>query len=306
VNGAIAARYDSHNEEYYAYIQIMGYAAEGPTKAIGAASIEEETQIRAIGLSRTKDFGQWPAPKLVLEPDAQDDLDIDFYGANYFPYPGRDDLHGMLIPIFHRATDHMDGQIAFSHDGLYWTRPERKANLTVGAPGSGEDCMVHYWRAGILELPDGYWASPYAANSRLHGVHEKGHGKGRVASIFPEKRPLQIRWARWRPHRFCGVEAETEGRFTIPTLYRHNSQLRFNYRCKPGGWISVELLKQTPYIHPDVDPIEGFTFEESDRLTGDSIDEVVTWNGKSDVSDIGGTIAIRVKMFQAKLFAYQV
>jgi hypothetical protein len=65
-------------------------------------------------------------------------------------------------------------------------------------------------------------------------------------------------------------------------------------------------LKQTPYIHPDVDPIEGFTFEASDRLTGDSIDEVVTWKGKSDVSDIGGTIAIRVKMFQAKLFAYQV
>ena len=161
--------------------------------------------------------------------------------------------------------------------------------------------MVHYWRAGILELPDGYWGSPYAANSRLHSVQ-----KERVASIFPRSQPQQIRWARWRPHRFCGVEAETEGRFTIPTLYRHNSQLRFNYRCKPGGWISVALLKQTPYIHPDVDPLEGFTFEESDRLTGDSIDEVVTWNGKSDVSDIGGTIAIRVKMFQAKLFAYQV
>ena len=65
-------------------------------------------------------------------------------------------------------------------------------------------------------------------------------------------------------------------------------------------------MQQIPYIHPDIDPVDGFTFAESDRLTGDSIDEAVTWNGKSDISEIGGTIAIRVKMFQAKLFAYQV
>ena len=174
VDGGISARYDSHNEEYYAYIQIMGYAAGGPTKAIGTAAIEQETQVRAFGLSRTKDFSQWPAPKLVLEPDAQDDLDIDFYGANYFPYPGRSDLHGMLLSIYHRATDHMDGQITFSHDGLYWSRPERKANLTLGAPGSGEECMLLHWRTGIVELPDGYWGSAYTACSVLHNVPDKG------------------------------------------------------------------------------------------------------------------------------------
>ena len=66
VNGAISARYDPHNGEYYAYIQIMGYPAEEP-KAIGTASIEEETQVRAIGISRTKNFRHWPAPKLILD-----------------------------------------------------------------------------------------------------------------------------------------------------------------------------------------------------------------------------------------------
>ena len=300
VNGAISARYDTHNDEYYAYLQIMGFPAADP-KAIGSASVEEETQVRTIGFSRTKDFRRWPAPKLIIEPDAQDDLDIDFYGANYFPYPGRSDLHGMLIPVYHRVTDHMDGQIAFSRDGLYWSRPERRALLTVGAPGSGEDCMVHFWRAGILDLPDGYWGSPYTGSSKLHNVSGE-----LVDSLFPSHHPTDIRMARWRPHRFCGMEAEMEGRFTIPTLYRHHDQLRLNYRCKPGGWISVELAQSTPWTRPDIDPVSGFTFDECDRLTGDAENRTVTWQGNPDISAIGETIVIRVRMFQAKLFAYQV
>ena len=112
--------------------------------------------------------------------------------------------------------------------------------------------------------------------------------------------------ARWRPHRFCGMEADVEGRFTIPTLYRHHDRLRFNYRCKPGGWISVELAQNTAWIRPDVEPVAGFSFAECDRLTGDAEDRTVTWQGKSDISAIGETIVIRIRMFQAKLFAYQV
>ena len=59
-------------------------------------------------------------------------------------------------------------------------------------------------------------------------------------------------------------------------------------------------------FHGDVDPLKEFTFEECDRLTGDSLDQVVTWQGRSDISGIGEMVAIRLKMFQAKVFAYQV
>jgi hypothetical protein len=41
-------------------------------------------------------------------------------------------------------------------------------------------------------------------------------------------------------------------------------------------------------------------------LTGDAIDHVVTWKGQRDISGIGETVAIRIQMFQAKLFAYRV
>ena len=240
VNGGISARWDEDTQQYICYQQIMGFATEA-IKGIGSASIEEETQLRTIAFSCTKDFAKWPAPKLILRPDAQDPYDIDFYGGNYFPYPGRTDLHGMIVPVYHRSNDGMDTQLAFSRDGLFWTRPERRAAHTMGEPGSGAECGTHCWRSGVVELPDGKWAVPHTGTSKLHNVRDEY-----VEKLFPLRRPGQIRYALWEPHRFCGVEAELEGRFTIPSIYRKANQLRINYRCAPGGWIAVELLPRNP------------------------------------------------------------
>jgi len=41
-------------------------------------------------------------------------------------------------------------------------------------------------------------------------------------------------------------------------------------------------------------------------MDGDSLDQVVTWQDNSDISRVGEMVAIRLKMFQAKLFSYQV
>ena len=84
VNGGISARYDEHRGNYFAYIQLMGFPAE-LLEGIGVNRLEQGMQIRTIGFSRTADFANWPAPKLVHHPDTEDPPDISFYGANYFP-----------------------------------------------------------------------------------------------------------------------------------------------------------------------------------------------------------------------------
>jgi len=156
--------------------------------------------------------------------------------------------------------------------------------------------------SGLIELPDGHWGAQYWGDSRLHNVKDTHQ-----AALFPQQQPRKMGWALWQPHRFCGFEAQHQGQFTIPTIYRRNNELRLNYRCQPGGWISVELMRMIPSMfHGDVDPLTGFTFEECDRLTGDTLDQAVTWQGNSDISSAGEMVAIRLKMFQAKLFAYQV
>jgi len=55
----------------------------------------------------------------------------------------------------------------------------------------------------------------------------------------------------------------------------------------------------------DANPLQGYSFDDCDRLTGDEEDQVVTWKGEGDISRVGEMAAIRVEMFQAKLFAYR-
>ena len=302
MDGGLSAGYDAATGHYFAYCRVHGMELPaGAAPGVGSGSAEVGLVRRAIGLTRTRDFRSWPPPKLILAPDGQDGLDVSFYGCDYFPYPGspngaRDDLHCMLIQVYHQATDHVDSQIAFSRDGLFWHRPERRPIIPLGAPGEGDSGMVYSWGCGLIELPDGSWGSLYAGSSWLHNA-------GRPA----DAPPAELRWATWRPHRLCGVEAPVEGRFTIPTVYRTRDELRLNYRCRPGGWVSVELLHAVPSrIHADVEPVAGFTFTDCGRLTGDAEDALITWNGRSDISPVGEMVGIRLRLFQATVFAYAV
>ena len=116
-----------------------------------------------------------------------------------------------------------------------------------------------------------------------------------------------MRWARWEPHRLCGIEAETEGHFTIPTLDGIIDELRLNYRTEKDGWLKVEVRDKTPSRkYPDGVGHPGRTFEDCDWIFGDERDRVVTWNGESDISGVGDTISIRIRMFRAKILAFQV
>jgi hypothetical protein len=105
----------------------------------------------------------------------------------------------------------------------------------------------------------------------------------------------------------CGIQSDHEGRFTISTVTRSKNQLKLNYRCNAGGWIKAEIIGAVPSrVYPDTAVLPGFSFEDSDWITGDSADQTITWNGKSDISHVGSTVAIRIKMFNSKIFAYQV
>lgn len=279
-DGGSAAQYDPESKTYFAYLRVSG------------------TGRRATGLTRTDDFRHWPSADLVLSPDPQDDPDVSFYGTSYFRYPTDPSLHCALVEIYHQVADCNDAQIAFSHNMTHWFRPERRAIIPNGEPGSEDSAGARPW-GGLFILPDGHWASIYRGQVGLHNYRE---------SDPPiEPRPGVLMIARWQPHRFSGIEADPEGRMTIKAVQRTRDELRLNYRCKPGGSIAAELLhSETSRIHPDADPIPGFTFADSDLLTGDELSRPMTWQGKSNLSQIGDTVAIRLKMFQAKIFAFSV
>jgi hypothetical protein len=82
-------------------------------------------------------------------------------------------------------------------------------------------------------------------------------------------------------------------------------QLRLNYKTEIGGWIRVELI---PYVgsmpHPQIPALEGHRFADCDTLTGDAIDKVVSWKGRTNVARLSDTLAIRIEMYKATLFSF--
>ena len=190
MDGGLSARYDEQSGYYYAYCRIQGVPQE-QFDLIGSGVPEDGIFHRAIGLTRTKDFNHWPAPKLLLFPDGQDEPDLSFYGGDYFPYPGRDDLHCMLVQAYHHATDHVDSQLAISRDGLIWQRPERKPIVPVGGPGAPDAAMVYSWGSGIAELPDGNWGSLYGGHTSLHNEPQRGEHGG--VTVGPVAAPQILR-----------------------------------------------------------------------------------------------------------------
>jgi len=280
-DGGNAAEYDAETDSYFAYMRVGG------------------TNRRATGLSRTKNSWKWPEAELVLFPDPQDAPEDSFYAFSYFKYPTNPSLHCGFVWVYHQLTDTVDAQIAFSRNMTHWFRPERKAIIPLGEPGSAESGQVAPW-GGLFELPDGKWATVYYGFYSLHNYH----GESEPAL---EKKPGVFSLAIWDPHRLSSIEAPNEGRLTIPTVQPSQDVLRLNFRTNVGGFIKVELIPRIPSrIHPDAEPIPGYSFEDCELLTGDHLTKTVSWNGNSDVSRIGNSVAIRIQMFQAKLFAYSI
>ena len=116
-----------------------------------------------------------------------------------------------------------------------------------------------------------------------------------------------FRWAIWERDRLAALEAPVEGRVTTIGRQCHGGELRLNFQPRKAGWIKVELTTQPTEPVSKVEPIEGFCLAEADPLSGDELDQVVTWKGNGDLSRLQGMkVAVRIHMARAKLFSFSI
>jgi hypothetical protein len=69
----------------------------------------------------------------------------------------------------------------------------------------------------------------------------------------------------------------------------------------PGsGEVRVEIVRANHKKLP------GFKFEDADPLTASGVDQVVSWNGSSDLSQLAGkSIKLRFYFKNSKLYSFQ-
>jgi hypothetical protein len=74
--------------------------------------------------------------------------------------------------------------------------------------------------------------------------------------------------------------------------------LTFNFSTSAGGSIRVELQDETGR------PIPGFALADCDETFGDTLERIVTWKGKSDVSALAGKpVRIRMTLCDADVYS---
>ena len=244
---------------------------------------------RAVSRYEADDFrGPWGNHHMVLTAEPDDPPDWDIYAPCYCPHPhGK---HLMFFSPYRRASDLVDVYLAISHDGKLWYRPERTPIISTS-----DRYGSLYPTPELVELSDDRW-----------GLMTMGcpHPHNRTNPSQPQ----EFFWATWKRDRLVAWEADDYAEFALSERECAGEQLRLNFKThQPGAFVKVEIVdgslpNRATAAEPP--PLAGFSFDDCDPLSGDELDAVVSWKGKTDLSALGGKkIHLRFRMARTRLFA---
>ena len=120
--------------------------------------------------------------------------------------------------------------------------------------------------------------------------------------------PHEYIWAMWKRDRLVAWEADDWAKFALSEQLCAGQQLKINFKTLlPGAFVEVEIVGGSLPNRTGaalVPALAGFSFADCDRMSGDELEAVVSWRGKSDLSALKGQkIHLRFRMARAQLFA---
>ena len=243
---------------------------------------------RARAMAVSDDFIHWSQPWSVFFADKLDPPDMQFYGMTGWSY---ESMWIGTLRTLHSATStqQVDFQLVTSRDGIHWARAANRGPFIPNGPeGSydhgyhtdfsnppfrfGDELFFYYASTpyGKVGAPTGIKTGVCLAKLRVDGFASL-HAKTRSETAYVITRPLD---------------------FTGHALY---------VNAKAGqGTIRVEVLSGAQ--DNDLQPISGFTLQESVPLEGDGIEQTVIWKAHRDITSLTGK-RIRLKFHLNELAA---
>lgn len=247
-------------------------------------------------LQSTRDFANWSGPELLLQPDFNDEELVEFYGMPVFPYG---DGYVGLLWIFHcesseptrgfnRFTGPLDCQLAFSHDGIRFSRGSRDPLIAMGQPGEPHSGAIE--PSCLVETDDEIRI--YSSASKVH------HGQSRDARRRGIENVASITLHTLRKDGLTFLETEGDrGRFISKPMVLLSPELNVN-AAAPHGEVRFQLTDM------ESRPVEGFTFEDFVAMTaGNSTAFDVQWKNARLDEITGRIVRLEAQMRHARLFA---
>jgi hypothetical protein len=304
------ATYDPALRRYVAYIRSnsVNYGGLG----VGKHSVQPVMRGRSVARIEVPEFGNypyWSLPEVVLAPDIEDGLCVDFYTC---PYSHYGNVHYMLFSPYNHWGGNLNIQVAVSRDNRQWVRPTRATLVENGGePGSYDQYRI-YAGPGILPAGKDHIAI-YTRSGQ--GPHPHSVAKGWKPGVWktwkglPEGCMGRVRFGR---DRIVGIEAGSEeGNFGTRELIFEGRSLVVNAEpTGPDAELRVQIVTgvRTQFHHEAKNPapITGRTFEECKPITTDELDGVVTWENGSDLGRWSGKpVRLHFHLRSMRLYAFQ-
>jgi len=272
--------FDSHNvafwdgvrREYVCYSRLM---------------LEKRTIQRCV----SKDFIHWTRPELIRY--GEDTPEEEMYTNGIQPYPWAPHIlvgfPNRFMPKRKRVSDHpadgvSGGLFMSSRDGFHWSRWAEE----FIRPGPHKDRWVDRVNMQALGML-------FGRSGMTDGIDE--------ISIYTvegsKSKNAGLRRYTLRVDGFVSVYARmTGGEMVTKPLVFKGKELVMNFATSTAGSIRVEIQDE------DGVPREGYDLESCPSIYGDAIEEVVTWEGGSDVEGLAGKpIRLRIELKDADLYS---
>jgi hypothetical protein len=225
---------------------------------------------------------------------------INSYGFSLFSY------HGVTLGMqwLFRVTDPkgfwncqggpMDGRLLFCRKwGEPWQVPTRQLLLPRGRKGNWDWGMI----CGITSRPvvsprgDEWWY--------YYGGWDGGHGTSR--------RRACIGIAKFRIDGFASIgSVDTEGTLETPPLTFRGGELVLNVDAAGADTGGDPNYARVALLDSSGKAIPGYSLETCDPIQVNSVNHVVTWNGKGDISRLAERpVKMQIALRGAELYAFQ-
>lgn len=249
---------------------------------------------RRIFRSESWDFRHWSEPRMVLEPDASDEAQVEFYGLGvraYGPYEigtlwiyhtDEDDFG------IHKMNGYEDAEFAYTRFGYAWHRAAQNEPFITSGDADAWDCGNIQCASAPLYLPNEI--RYYYAGTNVR--HKPGWER--------EKQTSGLGVAAQRPDGFISMEAgSVPGEIITRAFKLPSTDVWLNAVTGTEGWVEVGLLDQGGT------PIKGF--DRPVRFIGDETAHRVQWmHDEGSASPSGQLARLRIRAQNAEVFSVAV
>ena len=248
---------------------------------------------RLIGRAESPDMIRWSDPETILVPDEQDTPDTEFYAMPAITYAG---LYVGLPWIFRTTNTTHHPEVAFSRDGIHYERNYRQPFISRGGRGDFDAASIY----ALATVVHGDRILTYYAGTNWRSPETLMElGDKATAGVGLALTPLDG---------FVSLDgARTEFSEMVTRAFGFaGTRLYLNLRGALQQWGAGPCEVRVEILSANHEPLPGFGFEDADPIAESGQAHVVSWRGRSDLSDLEGTaVKLRFRFKNAKLYSFQ-